>query len=67
MDGKENNYENTFIVSFLGRGQLKAMQDVLTVDREDNRAMRDSWVAYNAQMQVFMMVRKKYIHSFHNI
>jgi hypothetical protein len=39
--------------------QLRATQDTLTVEREDNRAMRELWTAYNAQMQVFMVVRKK--------
>jgi hypothetical protein len=39
--------------------QLKAKQDELAVEREASRAMRNSLAAYNAQMQVFMAVRKK--------
>jgi hypothetical protein len=39
--------------------QLKAKQDELAVERETSRAMRNSLAAYNAQMQVFMAVRKK--------
>jgi hypothetical protein len=38
---------------------LRVMQDVLMVEREDNRAMSDLWATYNAHMQVFMVVRKK--------
>jgi hypothetical protein len=41
--------------------QLRATQDVLTVEQEDHRATRDSLAAYNAQMQVFMAVRNKNI------
>jgi hypothetical protein len=39
--------------------QLRAMQDELVVEREPSRTMRDSLVDYNAQMQVFMVVRKE--------
>jgi hypothetical protein len=39
--------------------QLRATQDVLAVEREDSRATKDSWVAYNSPMQAFMVVRKK--------
>jgi hypothetical protein len=41
------------------KNELRATQDVLTAEREDNRATRDSWASYNAQMQAFMVVRKK--------
>jgi hypothetical protein len=41
--------------------QLKVMQDVPTVEQEGHRATRDSLAAYNASMQVFMMVRNKII------
>jgi 16S rRNA C1402 (ribose-2'-O) methylase RsmI len=39
--------------------QLRAMQDVLTVETEDHRVTRDLLTAYNAQMQAFMVVGKK--------
>jgi hypothetical protein len=39
--------------------QLKEPQDVLDMEREDSRVMRESCAADNAQMQVFMAVRKK--------
>jgi hypothetical protein len=45
----------------LMENQLRATQDVLTVEQEDHRATRDSLAAYNAQMQVFMAVRNKNI------
>jgi hypothetical protein len=39
--------------------QLRAMQDVLAVEREDNRVTRHLCAGYNTQMQAFMAVRKK--------
>jgi hypothetical protein len=43
----------------LMENQLRAMQDVLTVETEDHRVTRDLLTAYNAQMQAFMVVGKK--------
>jgi hypothetical protein len=37
---------------------LKTMQDVLAVEQQDHRDTRE-FMAFNAQMQVFMAVRKK--------
>jgi hypothetical protein len=39
--------------------QLRATQDKLATEREDNTATRDSWATYNAHMQMFMLVRNK--------
>jgi hypothetical protein len=39
--------------------ELRATQDMLTMEREDNRWTRDSWAAYNMQMQALMVVRMK--------
>jgi capsule polysaccharide export protein KpsE/RkpR len=41
------------------KNQLRTMQDVLAVESEDHRETRESLNAFNAKMQVFMVVRNK--------
>jgi 16S rRNA C1402 (ribose-2'-O) methylase RsmI len=39
--------------------QLRTMQDVLTVEKEDHRDTRELLNAFHAQMQAFMAIRNK--------
>jgi hypothetical protein len=41
------------------KNQLKMTQDVLAVEHEDHRDTRESLNAFNAQMQMLMVVRNK--------
>jgi hypothetical protein len=38
---------------------LRTMKDVLAVEQENHRAMRESVNTFNAQIQVFLIVRNK--------
>jgi hypothetical protein len=46
------NYESMQI-------ELRSMQDVLAVEQEDHREIRESVNAFNAQIQAFMVVRNE--------